>query len=433
MSSRRETETGGREATTRHIMGDVALSVGAPEKLAPAGWKWAPLTSVARLESGHTPSRSHPEYWGGDVPWIGIKDAKAHHGSSIFQTLENTNELGIANSSSRVLPAGTVCLSRTASVGYVTIMGQPMATSQDFANWVCSDAIVPQYLAYLFLAEEGALHRFASGAVHSTIYYPELKAFHVAMPPVGRQKQIVALLDEVFEGLRRAQSNAEENHKAGRQLFQAASDQLCSSSGNDWIVGTVSELIGTVSTGPFGSLLHKADYVEGQTPVINPANIEDGEIVPDRSKTIGSEKLEELHAYTLNAGDIVIGRRGEMGRCAVVRPEAHGWVCGTGSFVIRTKGDVLPDFAAHVLRSPTFVRRLEAIATGATMPNLNNAAMGALPIALPNLQTQRQLCERIDELSRHVEATRRLYSGIAAEIDELRRSLLIEAFSGKLS
>ncbi len=194
-----KTSTGGRKATLSHIPGDFALAVGmppAPE--APLGWKWVPLSSVARMESGHTPSRRHPEYWGGDVPWIGIKDAKANHGGVILETLECTNQLGLENSSARLLPAKTVCLSRTASVGYVTIMGKPMATSQDFVNWICGDALMPEFLAYLFLAEKSALLRFASGAVHQTIYFPEAKAMHACIPDIEEQARIVRLLDEVF-------------------------------------------------------------------------------------------------------------------------------------------------------------------------------------------------------------------------------------------
>jgi type I restriction enzyme S subunit len=128
----RVTETGGRSATTRRILPKTALAVGMPSTPAPEGRRWSPLTALARLESGHTPSRNHPEYWGGTTPWIGIQDAKANHGGRIEDTEQQTNELGIANSSARVLPENTVCLSRTASVGYVVVMGRPMATSQDF-------------------------------------------------------------------------------------------------------------------------------------------------------------------------------------------------------------------------------------------------------------------------------------------------------------
>jgi type I restriction enzyme S subunit len=134
------TRTGGRPASSGVIAGRYALSVGMPTNWPDTdGFKWTLLSNVARLESGHTPSRKHPEYWGGNVPWIGIKDATGNHGGTLYSTQQYTNALGIANSSARVLPKNTVCLSRTASVGYVVVMGCPMATSQDFVNWVCSE------------------------------------------------------------------------------------------------------------------------------------------------------------------------------------------------------------------------------------------------------------------------------------------------------
>ena len=92
------------------------------------------LVDLARLESGHTPSRYHPEWWGGDIPWISLADIRDLDGRVAYETREHTNQAGIAHSSARVLPEGTVVLSRTASVGFVTIMGRPMATSQDFVN-----------------------------------------------------------------------------------------------------------------------------------------------------------------------------------------------------------------------------------------------------------------------------------------------------------
>lgn len=191
------TQTGGRGATLRPIPGDFSLSVLPMEHKPRTGWKWTQLTDLARLESGHTPSRKKPEYWGGDVPWIGIKDARDHHGKEVVATLENTNSLGIANSSARILPAKTVCLSRTASVGYVTVMGTDMATSQDFVNWVCGDSLYPEFLKFLLLAQGDGIRRFASGSVHQTIYFPEVKAFHICHPPVAVQEQVCTALEAV--------------------------------------------------------------------------------------------------------------------------------------------------------------------------------------------------------------------------------------------
>lgn len=204
-----ETRTGGRGATSGVIGGGVALAVGNPETPTPEGFEWTELGSVARLETGHTPSRRHPEYWGGDIPWIGIKDATANYGRTIDATNQTVTEEGIANSSARVLPAGTVCLSRTASVGYVVVMGVPMATSQDFVNWVCGAEIDRRYLKYVLQLERETLLRFASGTTHQTIYFPEAKAFHVLLPALDEQRAIAGVLgvldDKIESNRRRAQ------------------------------------------------------------------------------------------------------------------------------------------------------------------------------------------------------------------------------------
>lgn len=158
---------------------------------APKGWTWHVLTDVARLESGHTPSRRHPEWWGGDTPWIALPDIRALDGATGCETAEAINEGGLANSSARLLPAGTVCLSRTASVGFVTVMGRPMATSQDFVNWVCGERLNPWFLAYTLIASRCWLRRLASGAIHKTIYMPTLKALRICIPSLEAQKRIV--------------------------------------------------------------------------------------------------------------------------------------------------------------------------------------------------------------------------------------------------
>jgi restriction endonuclease S subunit len=226
------TRTGGRAATMRHIPGDLSLAVGMPSTGTRRGWRWSALTDLARLESGHTPSRRRADYWGGLIPWIGIQDARENHGQRISDTFQKTNELGIANSSARVLPENTVCLSRTASVGYIVVMARPMATSQDFVNWVCSDKLQPDFLKYLILAEgrEGLL-RYASGSVHQTIYFPEAKAFHICHPEQREQLRIVrqcdALRDETQRLARIYEQKLAELEALKKSLIhQAFSGQL---------------------------------------------------------------------------------------------------------------------------------------------------------------------------------------------------------------
>jgi type I restriction enzyme S subunit len=169
------------------------LSV-ASESTNAAGWSWRPLASLARLESGHTPSRSRADWWGGDIPWIALPDIRALDGRRVLDTIEHTNADGIANSSARVLPAGTVVLSRTASVGFVTIMGRPMATSQDFVNWVCGPDLDPDFLMYLFVRSRERFRSLSAGAIHKTVYFPTVMALRVCVPTIDEQRRIVVRL-----------------------------------------------------------------------------------------------------------------------------------------------------------------------------------------------------------------------------------------------
>ncbi|CAE6507542.1 Type I restriction-modification system, specificity subunit S (modular protein) [Nitrosomonas nitrosa] len=211
----------GRAATDRIIEGELSLSVGKPGITPRPGWIWSKLTDLARLESGHTPSRRHPEYWAGDVGWIGIKDAKAHHGQVIYKTNQHTNQLGLDNSAARLLPKDTVCLSRTASVGYVVVMGTEMATSQDFVNWVCSPELEPHFLKYLLLAEGDGFLKYSSGAVHQTIYFPEVKAFHICHPSIEVQRKIVEFLDKTYVLSKKLEAIYEQKLKDLAELKQS--------------------------------------------------------------------------------------------------------------------------------------------------------------------------------------------------------------------
>jgi len=177
---------------------DSAISTTVLQGKLSGGWRWHRLLNVAQLESGHTPSRRRPDWWGGDVPWLALPDIRKLHGKYVYATTEYTNDAGLANSSARLLPVGTVCLSRTASVGFATILGKPMATSQDFCNWICGPELDEEFLMYAFMASHVYLRELGSGAVHKTIYMPTIKTFHVCAPDINEQRRIARVLHNSF-------------------------------------------------------------------------------------------------------------------------------------------------------------------------------------------------------------------------------------------
>jgi type I restriction enzyme S subunit len=166
----------------------------------PAHWDVKRTKYAARLRSGHTPSRQHPEYWVDcTIPWFGLADVwQIRDGQTeyVTDTAEKISELGLANSAARLLPKGTVVLSRTASVGFSAIMGADMATTQDFVNWVCGPNLRPEYLLYVFRSMQQEFRRLTMGSTHQTIYMPDVGGFSTPLPPIAEQDRIVVFVRE---------------------------------------------------------------------------------------------------------------------------------------------------------------------------------------------------------------------------------------------
>jgi type I restriction enzyme, S subunit len=157
-------------------------------------------------------------------------------------------------------------------------------------------------------------------------------------------------------------------------------------------------------TGPFGSSLHKSDYVENGIPLVNPMHIVDGTIVPSQTAAITKEKVGQLSDFRLVAGDIVIGRRGDMGRCAVVRAHEDGWLCGTGSMIVRLKSSADASYLQRVLSSRPVIAAIEAASVGSTMINLNQATLNALLVELPTVDEQRAIAAVLSDMDAEIAA-----------------------------
>jgi type I restriction enzyme S subunit len=167
----------------------------------PRHWDVRKLKFAARLETGHTPSRQVPEYWQDcTIPWVSLADVWRFRGGIadyVEETTEKISALGLANSAARLLPEGTVIFSRTASVGHSAILAQPMATTQDFVNWICGPALVPKYLLYCLRVMTPYLLSLTMGSTHQTIYMPDVERFVVPVPPLAEQRAVVAHMDVV--------------------------------------------------------------------------------------------------------------------------------------------------------------------------------------------------------------------------------------------
>ena len=223
-----------------------------------------------------------------------------------------------------------------------------------------------------------------------------LEELEIKVPSLEEQKEIGEILDKVSVVIQTKKQEREQLDLLIKARFvEMFGDPVSNPYGYDKV--RLSELA-DIKIGPFGSLLHKEDYIENGHPLLNPSHIIDGKVVPDRKLSISDEKYEELSAYQLQAGDVVMGRRGEMGRCAVVEDE--GFLCGTGSMVIRTKGEVTADFLQKIISFPAFKKTIEDMAVGQTMPNLNVPIVSSFQIIKPPIEVQNRYYEFVEQVDK---------------------------------
>ncbi len=243
------------------------------------------------------------------------------------------------------------------------------------------------------------------------------------LPPLAEQKRIAGILDQAAELCRLRTRALEKLNTLGQAIFY------------EMFLGTsrktvpLSGILREVQIGPFGSLLHKSDYVSGGTPLINPMHINSGQLHPDLEFTVSDEKLAKLHRYILMEGDIVMGRRGEMGRCAVVSGEHPQMICGTGSMVLRVnKKNASPDFLGFFLSTPEAKHRLENAASGVTMLNLNSKSLDDVPVPLTSIEEQETFADKLRSIRKQTS----ILNIAVSEANALFASLQHRAFRGEL-
>jgi type I restriction enzyme S subunit len=195
----------------------------------------------------------------------------------------------------------------------------------------------------------------------------------------------------------------------------------------EWQAYTLGDLVGAagglVKTGPFGSQLHASEYTNDHdgVPVVMPKDMLNGRVDRDSVSRVSEIVAERLRVHRLAAGDLVLARRGDVGRVAFVGPDEAGWLCGTGSMRVHAPDrDVLdPQFLRYAMTAPPVAEWLVGQAVGATMPNLNANIVAGVPIAVPGVTTQRRIAAVLSAFDELIEINERrieLLEGLARSL-----------------
>jgi type I restriction enzyme, S subunit len=399
-------------------------------------WPVAPLRALARLGTGHTPSRSHAEYWENcTIPWVTTEDLTSRSDSGLaplMDTRQKVSEIGLANSAAVLHPTNTVMLSRTASIGHSVRIGRPMATTQAFVTWTCGPLLDPRYLLLVFKAMAPEFDRLAYGSTHLTIYFPDIEQLRVPVPPLPMQWAIADFLD--------AETARIDALIAKKRRMMEVVDDWEQAEGlatlGDFRTGPTKTLrqygVG-VLTGPFGTVLSAAEYVDGGVPLINPTHIRRGRLEPELGVSVPQGVADRIKRHKLRPDDVVMGRKGDVGRCAIVPPSAAGWICGSDSIAIRCNREGLrPEYIAGILQLDLYRQQLQRNSTGAMVASVNEGTLlGLRLLDVPPTQ-QADAVERWNGVIRRRD---RLVERLDRQIDlllEHRQALLTAAVTGDL-
>jgi len=314
---------------------------------------------------------------------------------------------------------------------------------------------VPRYLHYLYRTPQFAkeAERWSYGITSDmwSLRPEHFKMIYAALPPRDEQAAIVKFLDYANGKIERAirakrkligllneQKQAIIHHAVTRGLdptvkLKPSGIPWLGDVPEHWEVTNLGRLTLSFKTGPFGSILHQSDYVIGGIPLINPVHMSDGRINQNPNCTVDRATFNRLREYSLREGDLVFSRRGELGRCALAREEANGWLIGTGSIRVRLRETKInKEYLIAALRGRWVADYLSLSSIGATMQSLNTGILKRLPLPLPPPEEQTQI-PRVIERDTAVIIAAIAHSEREIELlREYRTTLTAEVVTGKL-
>ena len=256
----------------------------------------------------------------------------------------------------------------------------------------------PKYIVYYLKSQSFYIEKskYARGFKVMEIKPTDIAKIPIPIPPKSTQLAIVSELDKINELIRLKKEQLKDFDNLAQSIFyEMFGDPVENEKG--WEVKKIGDLA-IVKTGPFGSMLHKEDYITDGIPLVNPIHMKNFKIVPDMEFTISKEKACELENYMLQNNDVIFARRGDIGRCAIVSEIEKGYLCGTGSLFVRFTEDLESVFIMYIIRSESFSKHLVSKAKGATMLNINSNTIADLVIPLPPLPLQHLFAHRIEQI-----------------------------------
>jgi type I restriction enzyme S subunit len=361
---------------------------------------------VVEIIGGGTPPKNKPAFYGGPIPWATVRDMNV---DVITKTDHSITQAGLAASSSKVIPAGEVVIASRVGLGKVCILGQDTAINQDLRGLVPkkSSEIDRRFLFHWYKSAASKVVEAGTGATVQGVTLPFLKSLLIPLPPLEEQHQIVAVLDEAFEGLARARAHAEANLRDARELLLSiARDAVAKHDAETFTLGSICE-------------------------IYQPKTISSKEMVPDGMYVVygANGPIGRYDKYNHEHPQLLVTCRGAT--CGSVNvSEPNCWITGNAMVVRPTTSRLSVDYLEILLR---FAIDFSKIITGAAQPQITRQSLAPVKIQVPSIKIQDAAVAATSEARSQCHELELRYTEQRANLDALRQSLLQKAFAGELT
>lgn len=336
---------------------------------------------LAKIEGGGTPPKLRDEYWNGEIPWASVKDVVTHNP---FGTQDHITSDGLKNSSSRLVPKGTLIVPTRMALGHAVFFNVDVAINQDLKALYPNDKTTSKYLYYWFQSKRKLIERLGSGSTVSGIQQEELKKIKFILPPLPEQERIVAVLETWDLAIEKLTQKIENKKNIKNGLMQ----ELLT--GTTRLPGFLEKwdtiALGNVSVFVNGYSFKSSKYVDkGIYKIITIANVQDGYMIIDNPKMISDIPSDINKNQVLSQGDILISMTGNVGRVCTVNQ--------SNCLLNQRVGKIIPnginkDMLYLILNDRRFLNTMIDRAQGGAQGNLSTEDIKQYQFDIPILQDE---------------------------------------------
>ncbi len=392
-----------------------------------SGWEVKRLGEVCDVIGGGTPSKANSKFYDGNIHWATVRDMK---GDFIKDTEHKITEDAIINSSTNIIPKGNVIIATRVGLGKICLIENDTAINQDLRG------IIPKKkstisVGYLFQWLKSIAHLIVeegTGATVQGVKLPFIKDLELPLPPLPEQQRIVATLDEAFAAIAKAKTNAEQNLKNAKELFESYLQSVFENKSEGW----EEKKLGEVCKVERGSSPRPIDqYFTDKPDGVNWIKIGDTKNVEKYIFTTRQKITKEgaLKSRFVDIDDFILSNSMSFGKPYIMKTQGYihdGW------FVLRLPKNIDTEFFWYLLASPYTMNQFISLAAGAIVKNISGDLVKKTVLPIPSLEQQQTIVQKLDVLSAETKKLEIIYQQKINDLDELKKSILQKAFAGEL-